>query len=147
MTRVYDLAELLPPFRRAVYVLLERLHAAGHEPVLHETYRTPERAAALIAKGRSKVAPGALSMHCLRLAADLICERHQWDCGKAGCDFYQRLGLEAERLGMTWGGRWERRDLVHVQAIPVAVQARARRATLPELEELLAEYLRPAGAQ
>lgn len=139
VNRVSDPAELLPPFRRAVEMLLERMRASGHAPALNETYRTPERAAMLAEAGRGQ----ANSLHTWRVAADLICERHQWDCGKHGCDFYSRLGLEAERLGMTWGGRWERRDLVHVQGIPVAVQQSARRATLPELEELLGEYLRP----
>lgn len=138
MKRVSDPAELLPPFRRAVEVLLERMRASGHKPVLHETYRSPERAAQLAKEGRGQ----ANSLHTWRIAADLICERHEWSCGKHKCDFYQRLGVEAERLGMTWGGRWERRDLVHVQAIPVAVQQRARRAPVPELEELVGEYLR-----
>lgn len=141
MTRIYAIDELLPPFQRPYRTLVDRLIMAGHQPVLHESYRSPERAAALAAAGKGI----ALSMHTLRIAADTICARHQYDCGKHGCDFYQRMGLEAERLGMTWGGRWEKRDLVHVQGIPVAVQARARAATLPELEELLAEYLRPAG--
>lgn len=138
MSRISDPAELLPPFRRVHGVLVARMEAVGHRLVTIETYRSPERAAMLAAKGTGI----ALSMHTLRLAADDACERHMYDCGKHGCDFYQRLGVEAERLGMTWGGRFERRDLVHLQAIPVAAQAQARRSTLPELEELLTEYLR-----
>jgi hypothetical protein len=141
MKRVSDPAELLPAFRVGVAQLLERMRAAGHEPVLHETYRSPERAAALIEQGRSKIAKGALSMHTLRIAADIICARHQWSCGKEGCDFYTRLGSAAEHLGMTWGGRFPARDLVHVQAIPVAVQQRARRSTPAELERLVAAHL------
>lgn len=136
-----DLAELSPAFRAAVEHLLAQLRAAGYEPVLHETYRTPERAAAL-AEGGSGIAQ---SMHCLRIAADVVCARHGYDCGKHGCDFYQRLGATAERLGMTWGGRWPKRDFVHVQAVPLAVQHQARRSTPAEVDQLAAEYLRPAG--
>jgi hypothetical protein len=141
MKRIADPAELLPPFRRAVEQLFVAMRAAGHEPVLHETYRTPERAARLVLEGRSKLTPGMPSMHTLRIAADVICARHQWGCGKHSCDFYQRLGAAAERLGMTWGGRFAARDLVHVQAVPVGAQQQARRSQQAELEELVAEYL------
>lgn len=138
-----DPAALSPPFRAAVERLLEQLRAAGYAPVLHETYRTPERAVLLAEAG-----PGiAQSMHCLRIAADAICARHGYDCGKHGCDFYQALGATAERLGMTWGGRWPKQDLVHVQAIPIAVQNQARRSTPAEVDQLAAEYLHPAGTR
>ena len=136
-----DLAELAPPFRAAVEQLLERLRAAGYEPVVHETYRSPERAAAL-AEGGSGIAQ---SMHCLRIAADVTCARHGYDCGKHGCDFYQRLGAAAELLGMTWGGRWPKRDLVHVQGVPLVAQNQARRSTPAEIDLLVAEYLHAPG--
>lgn len=139
--RISDPAELALPFRMAVEELLERLRAAGYHPVLHETYRTPERAAAL-AEGGSGIAQ---SMHCLRIAADVICSRHAYDCGKHGCDFYQRLGAAAERLGMTWGGRWPKRDLVHVQGVPLVAQNEARRSTPAEIERLCGDYLLIGG--
>lgn len=136
-----DLAALSPAFRAGVERLLEQLRFAGYEPVVHETYRTPERAA-MLAVGGTGI---ALSMHCLRIAADVICARHAYNCGRVNCDFYQRLGSTAERLGMTWGGRFERRDLDHVQGVPVAAQHAARRATPLELEQLVAEYVWPGG--
>jgi hypothetical protein len=150
--RVSGLDELLPPFRHVLVTLLERLHAAGHKPRVHETYRSPERSKALVAQGVSRV--NGLSMHCYRIAADVICGQHGWECEAKGCAYYTRLGYEAQRLGLTWGGNWDgdtvtreqrEHDLPHVQAVPMAVQARARRAPVVELEELLAEYLRPVA--
>lgn len=149
MKRYSDPAELLPPFRRAVETLLERMRARGFAPRLHETYRSPARSQELVAKGTSRAA--GLSMHCYRIAADVICAQHLWDCETKGCTYYTRLGYEAQLLGLTWGGNWDgdsvtreqrEHDLPHVQAVPIAVQQRVRRATLPDLEELLAEYLR-----
>ncbi|HYC44490.1 MAG TPA: M15 family metallopeptidase [Burkholderiales bacterium] len=149
MKRVSDPAELLPPFRRAVEQLLERMRARGFSPTLHETYRTPERSKALVKAGTSRV--HGLSMHCYRIAADVICGAHGWDCEKNGCTFYTRLGFEASRLGLTWGGNWDgdgvtreqrEHDLPHVQGVPLAVQNRVRQAPVADLEELLSEYLR-----
>lgn len=137
MSRESSAQELSPVFRAAVVKLLGKLRAAGYAPVLHETYRSPERAAALAKKGTGI----ALSMHTLRIAADIICAKHEWSCGKHGCDFYQRLGEAAEGMGLTWGGRFKNRDLVHVQGVPVAMQQRARRASLHELEELVLRQL------
>lgn len=139
--RIDDPATLQPAFRAAVVSLLERLRSEGHEPVLHETYRSPARAAELSKKGTGI----ALSMHTLGVAADVICARHRWSCREHGCGFYDALGAAAESLGMTWGGRWRKRDYPHVQGIPVAVQARARRSTSSQVAELLTEYLRTAG--
>lgn len=153
MKRVNDPAELLPAFRDVVEQLLERMRREGYKPVLHETYRTPERSKQLVASGTSRVA--GLSMHCYRIAADVICGVHQWSCEEKGCGYYRRLGIEAARLGLTWGGNWDgdgitreqrEHDLPHVQAVPLAVQQRVRRSTLPDLEELVSEYLRRVAA-
>lgn len=149
MTRYSDPAELLPRMRRTVALLEQRVLAAGHESVLHETYRSPERSQALVVQGVSRAQ--GLSMHCFRIAADLPCKRHMWSCEKVGCSYYTVLGQEASKLGLTWGGNWDgdnvpreqrEHDLPHVQGVPLAVQNLVRRATLPQLEEMLAEYLR-----
>jgi hypothetical protein len=146
--RISDPTELLPPFRRAVEQLFTAMRAAGHEPVLHETYRSPERSKALVAAGTSRVV--GLSMHCFRIAADVICAKHQWSCEEHGCAFYRQLGLHAARLGLTWGGDWDgdgvtreqrEHDLPHVQGVPMALQQRVRRSSVADLEELLGEYL------
>ena len=131
---------LLPEFRSRVELLLNRLTAAGFEPVLFETYRSPERAAALAKRGTGI----ALSMHCLAAAADIICRRHKWDCGKNDCQFYEQLGKHAEHVGIYWGGLWKTRDLPHVQAIPVNKQAALRGANdQTARERIVAQSLRP----
>lgn len=144
-----DHAELLPAFRAAVERLEQALIVAGFRPLLFETYRTPERAAWLVATGKSRAKDGK-SMHCLRIAADVICAQHYWACEEHGCGFYTRLGAEARLLGLTWGGDWDgdgvtreqhEHDLPHVQAIPVRFQDAARRASAAELDALVARSL------
>lgn len=148
MKRIADPTELLPPFRRAVEQLLTALRAVGHVPELFETYRTPERSRALVSQGVSRA--HGLSMHCYRIAADVICAKHEWSCEEHGCTYYRQLGLHAARLGFTWGGNWDgdgipreqrEHDLPHVQAVPLALQQRVRRSSVADLEELVAEYL------
>lgn len=133
-----DINLLVRPFRDAVQVLLERMRAAGYRPILRDGLRTREEAS----KNASKGTGIADSMHCYGVAADIICDVHGWRCDASGCKFFHVLGPKAEALGMTWGGRWRRRDLPHVQAIPVSVQRQIRRAAPAEIEEICAEYLR-----
>lgn len=151
MTRFTGLDQLRPAFRRAVATLLKRMEAAGYHPRVHETYRTPERSGALVAAGKSR-AKGP-SMHCYRIAVDVICDEHRWDCEKLGCGFYTRLGAEYEKLGITWGGNWDgdgvtreqrEHDLPHGQGVPAgpAIQDRVRAATPEQIDAMLAEYLR-----
>jgi hypothetical protein len=141
ISRISALEELLPSFREALVGLLLSLRRDGYAPLVHETYRTPERAALLIEQGRSRIRPGQASMHTLRIAADVLCGVHLWDC-PSSCDFYARLGSRAGLRGMTWGGRFRARDLVHVQGVPVAVQRAARLASSEELDAMVREYVR-----
>ena len=147
MKRTADPAELLSPVRERVERLLAWLREDGYEPVLHETYRTPERSAELVAAGKSQV-KGGPSMHCYRIAADIICARHQWGCANHGCDFFDRLHSKALGLGFTRVRLTEPRtgrtywDGPHIQAVPVALQSRVRNAKPEEIEQLAREYLR-----
>lgn len=108
---------LLPAFAAKIETLFQRLRQQGHDPLLWEGYRSPERAQALSDRG----AGVRLSMHCLGAAVDVV---HADDYWSAGRDFWDALGEEAEALGLTWGGRWRRRDFPHVQAVAVRYQAR-----------------------
>jgi hypothetical protein len=148
--RVSSPAGLVPAFRAAVTALAERLRAAGYKPRLFETYRSPKRAQELVAAGKSR-AKGGLSMHCYGMAADIICSVHLWSCAEHGCGFYEALGAEARKLGMTWGGDWDgdgvtreqrEHDLPHVQAVPIDAQAAVRRAKPDELAALAELHLR-----
>lgn len=118
-----DIELLVPSFRPVVRRLLDALTARGFSPVPRDTLRTPAEALANAQKGVGI----ANSMHCYGVAVDVICGAHGWSCRERGCPFFTALGEEAEKLGLTWGGRWRRRDFPHVQAIPVADQGRIRK--------------------
>jgi len=149
MKRISDPDELLPPVRERVARLTAWLREDGYEWVLHETYRTPERSAELVAAGKSQV-KGGPSMHCYRIAADIICGKHKWGCANHRCDFFDRLHSKALALGFTRVRLTEPKtgrkywDGPHVQAVPVAVQDQVRRAKPEEIEQLAREYLRVA---
>jgi hypothetical protein len=149
MTRISDPDELLPPVRASVERLIAWLREDGYEPALHETYRTPERGAALVAAGKSQV-KGGPSMHCYRIAADIICAKHKWGCANHRCTFFDALHAKALGLGFTRVRLTEPKtgrkywDGPHVQAVPVAVQNQVRRAKPEEIEQLAREYLRAA---
>lgn len=136
--RCSDPEQLLPSFRRRVVALLARLRAAELHPVLFETFRTPERAAQLARRGTGIVG----SMHCYGVAADIICELHLWACHEHGCKFFDALLEQGQRLGLTCGGEWARRDLPHVQGIPLRQQAAIRAAnTAEERDAIAAKWL------
>lgn len=135
--RAAPLDGLLPTFRARVETLLEQLRDAGHEPVVFETLRTPERAAMLAAKGRGI----RDSMHLYGAACDVVCAVHGWDCAKHRCDFFERLGKLGEALGLVWGGRWRRVDKPHLQAVQVADQARFSRLEATAREAFIAARL------
>jgi len=121
---VRDMQLLLPSFRERVELVLERLRARGFDPVVWETYRSPARAKQLVARRRSRVR--GLSMHCYGAAVDIISESRKWSWPQ----FFNALGDEAKRLGLTWGGDWNANgiqedsdfDAVHIQAVPVRLQ-------------------------
>lgn len=117
-----DVDLLLPSFRPLARKLLVALKERGFNPVPRDTLRTKGEAAALAAKGTG--VPD--SMHCYGAAMDVICGEHGWGCQEHGCEFYAALGEIAESLGLTWGGRWRRRDLPHVQCVRVIEQETLR---------------------
>lgn len=128
-----DLGELLPSFQPLARKLLEAVAARGYTPMPRSTSRTRAQAAANVARGTGI----ADSMHLYGAAMDVICGVHWWDCKKHRCGFFDVLGEEAERLGLTWGGRWTRGgkgpDMPHVQCLTVAQQP-AFRALKTEAE-------------
>lgn len=116
---VRDVAELVPAFRERVLDLVAMMRASGHDPWIFETYRSPERARALADRGTGVVG----SMHSYGCAVDVISSSKEWGAPFA---FWRDLRDHAEALGLVSGARWRRRDLPHVQAIPVGRQALLR---------------------
>jgi peptidoglycan L-alanyl-D-glutamate endopeptidase CwlK len=101
-----------------VYRLMREEH--GYEMVLIEGYRSPERQDQLAAMGSHVTMASAWQSHHQHgLAADsafmrsgvlVISERDPW-----AAKGYQLYGEVAQRVGLTWGGRWQNVDLGHVE--------------------------------
>lgn len=126
-----DWNKLNPRFTQPVLQVLTRLQARGYSFVLLEGYRSPERQEKLADLGSHVTNARAFqSKHQFGLAVDLaplrdgklqISERDPW-----AMQAYVALGEEAERAGLTWGGRWWFKDYGHVEvAESVAAIARA----------------------
>lgn len=129
-----DLALLVPAFRSVLQDVVADMEAQGFDPLVHETYRSRARAETLSRKGVGIVQ----SMHCYGVAADVISASKRWSAPPA---FWRALRDCAEARGLTSGARWQRRDLPHVQAVPVAMQQRVRASTPEEVAALVAEQL------
>lgn len=132
-----DPYKLLPGFARKVEYLFRALRARGYDPLLWEAYRTPERAAQLAEDG-----PGIKdSLHIVGGAVDIV-NGAQWKAGLdpwgGSSDFWKAVGEEAERLGLTWGGRFRKVDKTHVQAVPVSMHTAFFNASRAEQERMVA---------
>lgn len=100
------------------YRLMREDH--GYEMVLIEGYRSPERQNLLASLGAHVTNAAAWqSYHQHGLAADsaflragklVISERDPW-----AAKGYELYGEVAQRVGLTWGGRWQNADLGHVE--------------------------------
>jgi peptidoglycan L-alanyl-D-glutamate endopeptidase CwlK len=119
-----DPKKLLPPFARKLNILFNAMRARGFQPMLWEGRRSGQRAAELSTRGTGIL----LSMHTLGAAVDIVdgSSANPW---KAKPGFWKALGEEAAKLGLTWGGDWQKRDFPHVQALAVRDQPAFRRMT------------------
>ncbi|MBC7954667.1 MAG: M15 family metallopeptidase [Cytophagales bacterium] len=100
------------------YRLMREEH--GYEMALLEGYRSPERQTQLANLGAHVTNAAAWqSYHQHGLAADsafmragklVISERDPW-----AAKGYELYGEVAQRVGLTWGGRWQNADLGHVE--------------------------------
>lgn len=115
-----DWNKLDPRFAQPVLQVLSRLQSRGYTFVLLEGYRSPERQEKLADLGNHVTNARAFqSKHQFGVAADLapvsdgklvISERDPW-----AMQAYLALGEEAEKAGLTWGGRWWFKDYGHVE--------------------------------
>lgn len=102
----------------AAYRIMREEH--GYEMVLIEGYRSPERQEELARKGSHVTNAGAYqSYHQYGLAADsaflrdgkvVVSEKDPW-----AMRGYELFGETAERVGLTWGGRWKLMDFGHTE--------------------------------
>ena len=112
------LNDLDPVFRPRAMELLARCVEAGIMVMVVDTFRTPEEQAINIAKGVSWTLH---SRHLVGKAID-ICPFDQWNLhgpDKLKWDptdpVWQALGQLGKRIGLLWGGDWQRRDLGHFE--------------------------------
>jgi peptidoglycan L-alanyl-D-glutamate endopeptidase CwlK len=127
-----DWARLDPDFMNLALRVFARMEARGYPLALLEGYRSPDRQDALAESGFHVTNARAFqSKHQYGLAMDVapvrngrlvISERDPW-----AMQAYLALGEEAEKEGLTWGGRWKLRDYGHIES-PVQIgQLRSRK--------------------
>lgn len=91
-------------FARMVAELIQKATDMGLEVTFGEAWRSPEEAKRLAAAGKGIVT----SLHCDRLAIDLNLFK---DGVLQDAKGHEQLGLEWEKMGGAWGGRF--RDANH----------------------------------
>lgn len=91
-------------FTRKMLLVIEFAHEMGYQVTFGEAERTPEMARIYAERGIGILA----SRHCSRLAIDL----NFYKAGKLINDkiSLESIGLYAESLGLTWGGRFKKYD-------------------------------------
>ena len=89
-------------FAKMVGEFLETIHEEGYEVTFGDAYRDPKLHGEI---GEKKGYGHAKSCHKLRLAIDL----NLWKDGVylTATEAYKEIGLIWERMGGTWGGRFE----------------------------------------
>lgn len=135
--RCDDLDELIPAFRERVIAVVVELEGQGFDPLVWETYRSPERVAVLVKRGVGS----RRSFHMYRLAADIVSRSKQWSPEPA---FWRALEAAAEHHGLTHGAGKTRVDLPHIQALPhdrYSLVARIGRSDPYQLERMVTTYL------
>jgi hypothetical protein len=119
---------LLPAFRNKVLLLIDAMKQKGFDPVLHDTGRTQLEALTYAEKGVGV----KNSLHLFGAATDIISASKGWKNPK----FFQALEQEANKLNLTSGNTFRRKDPNHIQAIPIKYQVAFRKLTSPQARDL-----------
>lgn len=103
---ITDLQALHPYFRDKIIQLIENCKTKGIEISVVESFRTRAKQAEYFGMGRKYTrSAGGKSKHQYGLACDvvpIVDGSAQWD-DKV---LWRRVGMEGEKLGLRWGGRW-----------------------------------------
>lgn len=139
-------AEFVQALLRVFRVMKE---AHGYDMALLEGWRSPQRQALLAARGPTVTQAGPWqSYHQWGLAADcafvragrlVISERDPW-----ASQGYALFGQVAERMGLSWGGRWRMADLGHIEWRKPGMQATMR--AMPPLAPGVSQAPHPSEA-
>lgn len=118
--RVADPKLLEPETRARIEAVIEDARELGIELMHHETYRSRQRQAILHDRGATQLRQ--VGVHHYGLAGDVVKSIAGDPSWKGSFAF---LGPLARKHGLIWGGDWKHfKDLVHLQRIAVADQAR-----------------------
>ena len=123
------------PFRDIVDKVCDALRESEFSPKMVFTWRSVETQAALVAKGRSRVAFSFHNTtdeegHPASLAVDLFDERYGFD-GADALRFFAAMGAAGKLRGLVWGGDWKSfPDLGHLQMFPNSALSWVKRASL-----------------
>ena len=103
---ITDLKALHPYFRDKIGQLIANCKKIGIEVSVVESFRTKSKQAEYFGMGKKYTrSSGGKSKHQYGLACDLVPIVNgaaQWDDKK----LWKRIGMEGEKLGLRWGGRW-----------------------------------------
>lgn len=103
---IADLHSLHPFFRDKIQQLIYSCRAKGIELVVVESYRTHAKQSEYYTMGRKYTrSAGGKSKHQYGLAVDVVPVVDSvavWD----NINLWRKVGLEGEKLGLRWGGRW-----------------------------------------
>lgn len=115
-----SMAVCAPKFAAAIQAMLAELTPLN--AMAFETLRTPERQAFLYGfgrdydDGRGKVTNARTNLnswHGFGLAVDVVeKDATPW---AVPVGFWNQIGEVAKKVGLTWGGKWAKPDLPHVQ--------------------------------
>lgn len=112
------LNDLSPAFRPAAIELLARCAESGIPVFIVDTLRTPAEQEENLRKGVSWTAHSRhLTGDAIDVAPYEVYQLHgknklEWDADDPA---WQVIGSLGEHLGLTWGGRWARKDMGHFE--------------------------------
>lgn len=140
-----DKEKLHPELKKRWEYLKDNWQRDDREPFLTATYRDDEEQRMLYENGKTNAQPGE-SLHNYQpaLAFDFAFRKPDGTVDWSW-QLYEKFGKEGEKLGLTWGGRWEGlKDGTHLQMPMTYKDAKAGEVpTLPTLnqDEKLTELL------
>jgi hypothetical protein len=149
------LAQLQPDFANQVAQLMAAIKRRGFDVKIIQGMRTFAQQDALFAQGRSAAgdkvtkARGGQSFHNYGIAVD-FCMRNP----VGGSYFpdphpvWNVIGEEAEKMGLTWGGRWKTPDRPHVEVkMPLnKIQSLYQTGGMAKVWETVAALYQPKAA-
>jgi len=139
--------------RQKALELLINLKNLGINIQYTSGFRSPEEQQKLYEEGRTE--PGKIvthakplwSFHNYGLAVDLVPLKDGKPWWKAPYEIWEKIGIEAEKLGFIWGGRWlgKKKDMPHIEYHPGLTISEIRNYFLKTGKVLIEKGLAPVA--